>query len=161
MRHVLLAIAIFAAAILPFAARAETTKLEPADRKHILAAKEVTPLKTMHEIPAEVIRACKGAGGYGDFQLADPGQPFQATDVITAKNLPSRRLIWAVSFPGYVVVHYESGGIAHMFHVLVVAVDASKKAHVLWGTDTWPGTAKSFEEFQAELEFGKLDGAGR
>jgi hypothetical protein len=142
---------------LPLATATEPGKLSSSDRQHLLAAKEVTPLRTMHEIPAEVVAACKGLGGYGEFKLADPGQPFQATDVITEKNLLGRRLMWAVSFPGYVVIHYESGGIAHSFHVVVVAVDSSRRAHVLWETDARPGTSNSFAEFQTELAAGKFD----
>jgi hypothetical protein len=143
------------------AAAGEFPKLAAADRQHILAAKEVKPLKSMKEIPPEVVQACKGLGGYKDFELADPGQAFQATDVITEKHLLGRRLMWAVSFPGYVVIHYESGGIAHMFHVVVVEEDSAKKAHVLWETDARPGTSNTFEEFQRELAAGKFDHAAR
>jgi hypothetical protein len=162
MRHALFFLAIFifiAGTALLLAAPAEPGKLSAPDRQHLLTAKEVTLLRTMREIPAEVVEACKGLGGYGEFKFADPGQPFQATDVITEKNLLGRRLIWAVRFPGYVVIHYESGGIAHSFHVVVVAVDSSRKAHVLWETDTRPGTSNSFAEFQAALAAGKVDGA--
>jgi len=42
-------------------------------------------------------------------------------------------LIWAVIIPGYVVIHYESGGYAHSFQVVVVAVDSSKKARAPLG----------------------------
>jgi hypothetical protein len=147
---------------LPLATATEPGKLSASDRQHLLAAKEVAPLRTMREIPTEVVEACKGLGGYGEFKLADPGQPFQATDVIIGKPLLGRRLMWAVNFPGYVVIHYESGGIAHSFHVVVVAVDSSRKAHVLWETDTWPGTSNSFTAFQAALAAGKFNGsAGR
>ena len=163
MRNALfsLAIAVTVFALPLLAASNEPGKLSATDRKNLLAAKQVTPLQTMHEIPAEVVEACKDLGGYGEFKLADPGQPFQATDVITEKHLLGRRLIWAVRFPGYVVIHYESGGVAHSFHVVVIAVNSSRKARVLWETDTRPGTSNSFAEFQAALASGKFDPACR
>jgi len=88
--------ALFAILALPQVMLAEAAKLSGTDRQSIVNAKQVTRSKGCGKIPAEVVRACKGLGGYGDFELADPGQPFQVTDVITEKHLLGRRLIWAV-----------------------------------------------------------------
>ncbi|EDY16811.1 hypothetical protein CfE428DRAFT_5620 [Chthoniobacter flavus Ellin428] len=135
---------------------ADTAKLPAADREHLLQAKDPPLVTTMHEIPAEVVEACAAASSGGGFELADAGQPFQATDVIIGKPLPGKRLIWAARLPGYMVVHYESGGIAHLYHVMVVALDSSKKkVHVVWAAGARP--MKSYAEFRETLATGKLD----
>jgi hypothetical protein len=100
-------------------------------------------------------KACAAASSGGGFELADAGQPFQVTDVVTDKKLPGKRLIWAARLPGYMVVHYETGGIAHSYHVMVVAIDSAKKAHVVWAAAAKP--MKSYAEFREALVAGKLD----
>jgi len=140
---------------LPVVSSAGVTKLAAADRQHLLQVKDAPLVTTMHQIPAEVVAACAAASSGGGFELADAGQPFQATDVITEKNLPGKRLIWAARLPGYMVVHYERGGIAHSFHVMVVALDSSRKAHVVWAAAA--RLMKSYAEFREALVGGKLD----
>ena len=139
----------------PAGSFAGVTKLAAADRQHLLQAKDAPLVTAMREIPAEVVEACAAASSGGGFQLADAGQPFQVTDVVTDKDLPAKRLIWAARIPGYMVVHYESGGIAHLYHVMVVALDSAKKAHVVWAAGAKP--MKSYAEFREALTSGKLD----
>lgn len=136
-------------------ALAGVAKLAAADRQHLLQAKDAPLVTTMHEIPKEVVEACAAASSGGGFQFADAGQPFQVTDVVTEKDLPAKRLIWAARIPGYMVVHYESGGIAHVYHVMVVSLDSAKKAHVVWAAGAKP--MKSYAEFREALTAGKLD----
>jgi hypothetical protein len=102
-----------------------------------------------------VVKACAAASSGGGFELVDAGQPFQVTDVITNEKLPGKRLIWAARIPGYMVVHYESGGIAHVYHLMVVALDPPKEAHVVW--TAWAKPMKSYAEFRAALIAGKLN----
>jgi hypothetical protein len=59
--------------------------------------------------------------------LAEPGADWQATDVVMqGSHLPTKRLIWAVAGPDSCVVHFESGGIAHMFHIRVISLKNGK-----------------------------------
>jgi hypothetical protein len=44
---------------------------------------------------------------------ADPGEKFEATDVIADPDLPSRRLIFAGVAQDRAFIHYEQGGTAH------------------------------------------------
>jgi hypothetical protein len=134
---------------------ADVTKLAAGDRDKLLKASDAPLVTTMREIPAEVVAACAAASSGGGFALADAGQPFQVTDVISNEKLPGKRLDWAARIPGYMIVHYETGGIAHMYHVMVVALDAGKKAHVVWAAGTKP--LKSYAEFRAALIAEKLD----
>jgi len=134
---------------------AQVTKLAAGDREKLLKATDAPLVTTMHEIPAEVIKACAAASSGGGFELADAGKPFQVTDVITDEKLPGKRLDWAARIPGYMIVHYETGGIAHAYHVMVVALEPDKKAHVVWAAMAKP--MKSYAEFRAALIAGKLD----
>jgi hypothetical protein len=136
-------------------ALAQVTKLAAADREKLLKAADAPLVLTMHEIPPEVVKACAAASSGGGFELADAGKPFQVTDVITDEKLPGKRLDWAARIPGYMVVHYEIGGVAHAYHVMVVALDPDKKAHVVWAALTKP--LKSYPEFRAALIAGELD----
>ena len=142
-------------------ASAKVLKLDAADRKHLVEAQDPPLVLTMREIPEEVVHACAAVSSGKEFRLADAGQPFQVTDVISNEKLLSKRLIWGARLPGYFVVHYESGGIAHGFHVLVVAVDASKKARVVWSAMVASAVAplKTYGAFREALGAGKLDDA--
>jgi hypothetical protein len=109
----------------------------------------------MRQIPEEVVRACATVTASRDFELADPGQPFQVTDVITDKGLPWGRLMCAARIPGYYVVHYERGGIARSYHVLVVALSPPERARVTWAAAAIP--LKNYGEFRSALKSWKLD----
>lgn len=96
---------------------AAVTNLTAHDKRAILAEPFKT-LKTTTEIPTTVRAEMVKLNNNYDFDMAEPGQPFQATDVVTQK-LPARRLIFAAASNNYCVVHYEQGGIAH-FNTVVV-----------------------------------------
>jgi hypothetical protein len=89
-------------------------------------------------------------------RLAEPGQKWNATDVITDPNLPDKRLIWATVGGEYYVVHYERGGIAHTFHVLVAKLAKNDaKPKVIWRG--LGGPLKDYAAFLIALRNGKLD----
>jgi len=51
--------------------------------------------------------------------MSEPGGPFQATDVVTPGSpLPGRRMIFAACDATVCLLHYERGGIAHVYEVL-------------------------------------------
>jgi hypothetical protein len=55
-------------------------------------------------------------GGQG-LDIAEPGAPFQVTDVMVSPRLPMRRLAVAGCSTDHCLVYYERGGIAHTWHV--------------------------------------------
>jgi hypothetical protein len=88
-------------------------------------------------------------------RLAEPGQKWNATDAIIDPTLPGKRLIWAAVGGEYYVVHYERGGIAHTFHVLVAKLtqnDAKPKV-VLRAVG---GPLKDYAAFLVALRSGKF-----
>jgi hypothetical protein len=102
-------------------------------------------------LPAAIVKLCAE-----DSHIADPGQNWNATDSIMDPTLPGKRLIWGAIGGEYYVVHYERGGIAHTFHILVARLmknDAKPK--VVWtGVG---GPLKDYAAFLDALRSGKLD----
>jgi len=95
---------------------ADVTKLPAEDRKALLDASRFHEVHATSDLPSAILALCDGGG---DGKLAEPGQNWNATDVITDPALPGKRLIWAAVGGEYYVVHYERGGVAHSFHILV------------------------------------------
>jgi hypothetical protein len=55
--------------------------------------------------------------GSQTLDIAEPGDPFQVTDVIGTPRLPIRRLVAAGCSIDHCLVYYERGGIAHTWQV--------------------------------------------
>ena len=55
--------------------------------------------------------------GSSTLDIAEPGAPFQATDVVVRPSLPIRRLVAAGCSIEHCLVYYERGGIAHTWQV--------------------------------------------
>jgi hypothetical protein len=136
--HLLLAI------LVPSFCSAGITKLPADDLKALHDVSRFHELRAVTDLPPAVLTLCAGENG----KLAEPGQKWQATDVITDPTLPGKRLIWAVTNGDYYVVHYERGGIAHSFHVMVARFKAgqSKPSFI------WQGIGKQLDNFKAFLD---------
>jgi hypothetical protein len=123
--------------------------VSPRDLLHQLATARV--VRTSAALPRPVVDEIVGAGA----RLADPGQPFQVTDVVFDDTLPWRRLFWAVTDGHTYLVHYEAGGIGHSFHLLLVSSTAGG-AKVLWHAAA-DGPIADYAAFRAALDRGTLD----
>ena len=87
--------------------------------------------------------------------MAEPGQKWEPTDVIRDQKLPRKRLIWAARGDNYYVVHYESGGIGHAYHVIVAELKAGEdKPSLLW--HAVGDKLKDYKAFLDALERNKL-----
>src|SRR5207245_4046714 len=127
MKHIGLCL-FFAVAIqsLPYA---DVTRLPAENRKVLQNSSLFHEVHSTSDLPPEIVALCAGDNG----RLADPGQKWNATDVITDPTLPGKRLIWTAVGGEYYVVHYERGGIAHTFHVLVATLTKNNaKPKVVW-----------------------------
>lgn len=130
----------------------DATKLPAEDRKALLDTSRFHEVHSTNDLPPAIVALCTGDNG----RLADPGQKWNATDVIMDPTLPGKRLIWAAIGGEYYVVHYERGGIAHTFHVLVATLTKNNaKPKVIWrGVG---GPLKDYAAFLIALRNGKLD----
>jgi hypothetical protein len=132
---------------------ADVTNLATDDRKALEKASQFHEIHSTSDLPPAVLALCDGGG---DGKLAEPGQKWNATDVIIDPTLPGKRLIWAAVGGDYYVVHYERGGIAHTFHILVARLAKNDaKSRVVWRAVGGP--FKDYAAFLQALQSGKLD----
>ncbi len=128
---------------------ANVTKLSADDRKVLQGYSRFHEVHSTGDLPPAVLALC------GD-KLAEPGQNWNATDVITDPNLPAKRLIWAAIGGDYYVVHYERGGIAHTYQILVAKLAKGEtKPKIVW--QAMGGAFKDYAAFLDTLRAGKLD----
>jgi hypothetical protein len=122
------------------------------DRKILQDPSRFHEVHTISDLPGEIVALCAGDTG----KIANPGQEWNATDAIIDPSLPGKRLIWAAFGGEYYVVHYERGGIAHTFNILVAKLpkDDAKPKQV-WRTIGGP--FKNYAAFVDALRSGKLD----
>src|SRR6266496_3434140 len=92
---------LFTAAIQSFYC-ADITKLPAEDRKVLQDASRFHEVRATTNLPFAILALCDGGG---DGKLAEPGQNWNATDVIMNLTLPGKRLIWAAVGDEYYVVH--------------------------------------------------------
>jgi hypothetical protein len=150
MKHVTLHL-LFAAAVQSLCC-ADVTKLPAEDRKELQDATRFHEVRATTNLPSAILALCDGGG---DGKLAEPGQKWNATCVITDPTLPGKRLIWATVGSEYYVVHYERGGIAHTFHILVAKLGKNDaKPTLVWRAVGAP--LKDYAAFLDALRTGKL-----
>jgi hypothetical protein len=150
MKHITLQL-LFVAAIQSLC-WADVTRFPAEDRKVLQDSARFHEIHSTSALPSAILVLCDGGG---DGKLAEPGQKWNATCVITDPTLPGKRLIWAAVGGDYYVVHYERGGIDHSFHILVAKltkVDA--KPNVVWRAVGAP--LKDYATFLDALRTGKL-----
>jgi hypothetical protein len=131
----------------------DVTTLSTEDRSALENTSRFHEVHSTSDLPPAVLALCDGGS---DGKLAEPGQKWNATDVIMDPSLLGKRLIWAAVGGEYYLVHYERGGIAHTFHILVakLAKDGPKPKPV-WRAIGGP--FKDYAAFIAALRSGKLD----
>ncbi len=108
-----------------------------------LLANKFAVVTTFEKIPAVCTDAFQRSfanianGGHGqeEIRLANPGQPFQASDA-WVEGLPFRRLEFAGLGEGSCFIHYQSGGYSYPSFCLAV-MDYSK------GRAVWVGEART------------------
>ena len=123
--------------------------LSAADRSALQDSSRFHEVHSTHDLPPAIVGLCGS-------KLADPGQKWNATDVIMDATLPGKRLIWAAIAGEYYVLHYERGGIAHTYHVLAAKLaNNDSKPKVVWSA--MGGPFKNYAAFVEALRNGKLD----
>lgn len=149
-RHVIAFLML--AIIVPGICVAEDTDLKAADRAALQNAAQFHMLHSTADLPPAIVALCADSKG----RLANPGQDWQETDVISLENLPYNRLIWAAVSQEYYVVHYEVGGYGQSFRILVVKLgDHGQKPVVVWRRLS-VAQLKDYPAFIDALRHGKL-----
>ena len=150
MKHISVYL-VFATAIQGLCS-ADVTKLAADDRIVLGNASRFHEVHSTSDLPSAIVALCAGDGG----KIAEPGQKWTATDAIIDPTLPGKRLIWAAAGGDYYVVHYERGGIAHTYHILVAKLtNNAAKPKVVWSAVGGP--FNDYAAFLQALRSGKLD----
>lgn len=100
-------------------------------------------------LPPEVAELCSDNNG----NIAEPGEEWRVTDVISDPAIPSKRLIWAAKAGEYYVVHYERGGRGHSYHVLVATFTPGHEI----SNAIWRAAGGPLEDYNAFLEALRTD----
>ena len=128
-------------------------RLSPAEKEHILDGSFTDVTKT--EAMPDPVRQAFATITAESFSLADPGQKFQVTDEGVYQGLPRRRLIFAGVQGDEWFVHYERGGLAHGYFVLLFKVDPHKQLQFVWGGAGFHG-ARNLDQLRKMVVAGQF-----
>lgn len=103
----------------------ETDVIKNKSLDNVIKALDEQDLKlyiTKKEIPKIVKRTIKS---WGDkFSIANPGQDYQATDIVTGR--PRRQLIAIFKNENYFIMTYNHGGRGHHEHIMYFQINNDK-----------------------------------
>ena len=111
---------------------ASITKLSSESKEYILREDAFSGISSVKEIPASVLMKFSEIARDPNLTIANPGEKFQETDVISEEGLPLRRLIFGGISKDYCLIHYEQGGYAPSYNVILFKL-SGKSADFLWG----------------------------
>jgi hypothetical protein len=83
-----------------------------------LAGERYEVVTSIRGLPLGVRDGLQSLFGGQALDIAEPGAPFQATDVMATSRLPIRRLVAAGCSVDHCLVYYERGGIAHTWRAM-------------------------------------------
>lgn len=115
--------------------QADTPVPMPEPLRTHLQGETLASLTTVGSLPLTVRDGLKALFKGSTLDLAEPGAPFQQTDVLVTPRLPARRLVAAGCAADHCVVHYERGGFAHIYYVVIFKV-SNTGAVFEWGGAT-------------------------
>jgi hypothetical protein len=103
-----------------------------AQKAHVLDG-DFLIVKNVDRLPDDLKSAFCRLAGMKNFEMADPGENYQVTDVVVEEGLPFKRLLFAGISSGKYFIHYETGGIGHSYHVAVFGIDSQRRVTFVWG----------------------------
>jgi hypothetical protein len=127
-------------------------------RAHV-RSERFTPLASVGALPTGLRDALKALFNAPALDLAEPGAPFQATDLMVTPRLPARRLIAAGCAADHCLVHYERGGYAHLYYAVVFKVSA-EGTRFEWG-GLMSGPQPDLEDVKKTLVSNKVLGQSK
>jgi hypothetical protein len=125
------------------------SSLSKVDRDNVFKH-DFSVVKDTEAIPANVKQSFAEITREPSFALANPGQDYQATDVVNPKKpqLPWRRLIFAGRSGDKWFIHYERGGIGHYYAIVLLSAEVGNRPQFLWGGVGFSG-AQNLTELRA------------
>ena len=132
--------------------------LPDALRAH-LRGEHFSPLPTVAALPGGLRQALSELFNAPALDMADPGTPFQATDVMVTPRLPARRLVAAGCSADHCLVYYERGGFAHVHQIVLFSKSDTAIRFVEGGVG--PGGLSDLEQVKDALLAGKITGGSK
>jgi hypothetical protein len=129
--------------------------LSQAQKQHILDG-QFTVLTSTDAMPPHLKEAFEMITGLRQFEMANLGQKYQATDVITEPGLPFRRLLFAGVSDDKWFIQYERGGYGHSYAVVVFSVEPRGTVRFFWGGTGFQG-AKDLDDLRRTIAAGRFD----
>jgi len=134
------------------------TVIADALRTH-LRGERFSPLTTVAALPAGLRQALSQLFNARTLDMADPGAPFQATDVMITPRLPARRLVAAGCSADHCLVYYERGGFVHVHQIVLFGKTDTAFRFVEGGVA--PGGLSDLEQVKDALLSGKITGGSK
>jgi hypothetical protein len=134
------------------------TTVPPPQRAHV-RDERFQVVSSVRGLPLGVREELQRMFGGSAMAIAEPGAPFQATDVITDPTLPSRRMSVAGCSQDHCLVYYERGGIAHTWYAVLFHW-TPERTRVDAGGAAPPGL-RTVDDLRSAVLSGALKGPGR
>jgi hypothetical protein len=115
----------------------------PAEVPLILEAGRFKSLQSAKEVPVDVLKKCFPNGA-----PADPGKPWNPTDVVRDASLPFSRAIWLATDGGHWLFAWEHGGIAYSSGFMMISKTEGTIPTVVWDAGVAKQPLRTFQEFQ-------------
>jgi hypothetical protein len=100
--------------------------LTDGEKAELLAFSNAPVRTSLDALPRKLVELVAGSQG----KLAAPGESWQVTDVVVGPVLPGSRLIWYATSGSRTLVHYETGGIAHNYWLLIAEGGATAQVRL-------------------------------
>lgn len=107
-------------------------KLSRAEKVRILD-RDFSIEKKVDRLPDNLKSAFARLAGEREFIMANPGEKYQETDVISEPGLPWRRLLFAGISTDRYFIQYEKGGWGHSYYVAIFDANSGGKVSFVWG----------------------------
>lgn len=122
-------------------------------------AERFQPVTSVRGLPLGVRGELQRLFGSTATALAEPGEPFQATDDIRDPTLPIRRMSLAACAQDHCLVYYERGGYAHSWHAVLFHWTPERTRLEAGGVA--PSPLRTVDELKNALLSGALKPQGR
>ena len=137
---------------------ASAVSLSDALRAHV-KDERFEVVTSIRGLPLGVRDALQTLFGTQSLDIAEPGAEFQASDVVSDRKLPSRRLVAAGCSMDHCLVYYERGGLTHTWQVALFHWMPSA-TRLEWG-GTASGGFKNIDEVRKAVISGAIKGPNK
>jgi hypothetical protein len=130
--------------------------LEPnmsSTERRAFLAEDYKILRSVTELPEGIVKDFT-VKGETRIAMADPGEKFEATDVISDPTLPRRRLIFAGVAGDRAFVHYELGGMGKSFVIEFFRLKSPEIAAGAWH-GFCNGPARGLDDLRQRISDGR------